>query len=232
MKKALIFVLFVVPVTLFAQLPEQLLETTKKIDFYKDYEGSIYSHMRYKEADVIDENSGTYTVKLRYNIYLDQIEYKKGSQLHKIVKTPTAHVRINKDYYYYCNFKDQRGLKRKGYYVLVDLNENYRIYKKYTIEIREPVSSNNVTLEKGSISRMSTYYLEQDGTILELPKKEEALFAALGDTSNQLKSFFKKERIKLKKEEDLVRLISKYDVLNNIQDINSEGLVTKMQDKN
>ncbi|MDH7448152.1 hypothetical protein [Aquimarina sp. 2201CG14-23] len=232
MKNILCYLLIVFSPALFAQLPETLLESIDRTEIYRDYEGSIYTHMRYKDANVIDENTGAYRAKLRYNALSGQIEYKKGSKLYTIVKTPKVHVRINKDYYYYSKFRDQRGLEREGYYILVDLNDKYKIYKKYTTKIKEPLMSNVIVKEKGSMSIVSTYYLEKDGNILELPQKNEELLSTLGDSSSELKDFIVAEKIRLKKEDDLVRLISKYSALKNMNNDTSKGLITNIENEN
>jgi len=107
-RKILQLIVLTISPVLFAQLPTSLLEPAKRISMFDEYEGSIYKTLRYKESSVIDEDSGTFDSKLRYNAYSDALEFKKGSDLFQLVKKPTSHARIDGDYYYYCTFKTQR----------------------------------------------------------------------------------------------------------------------------
>ncbi len=228
MRKKLLYLIFATSTLTYAQLPVSLLESAKRITMYDDYEGSVYQTLRYQDASVIDEKSGTFDAKLRYNIYKDRIEHQKDNELHQIVKSPTTHVRVDGDYFYFCEFKTQRGFKKNGYYVLVELNEQYRIYKRYTLKIKDPdmkgsVSGNAIP---GSIQTITTYYLEERGTIMELPMNRKEMLATLGDKSEQMKAYIKKEKIKLRKEEDLIRLVSRYNALKSIDSGPSRSLLT------
>jgi len=222
-----LLVLAISPV-LFAQLPTSLLEPAKRIAMFDEYEGSMYKTLRYKEASVIDEESGTFDSKLRYNAYSDALEFKKGSDLFRLVKRPTSHARINGDYYYFCEFKTQRHLKKHGYYVLVELNENYRIYKRYNVEVTEPdpKGSTSGTAAPGKLKIKTKYYLEERGIIMELPMNKKKILAALNDKEAELKRYIKKEKIKVRKEEDLIRLVSRYNALKSSGNRPSRSLLT------
>jgi len=73
-----------------------------------------------------------------------------------------------------------------------------------------------------------SYFLEENNIIVELPlDKKEILITAFSDKSDELKQYIKKEKIKLKKEEDLVRLVAKYNALKNLSSSPSNGLLSK-----
>ncbi|UZO81189.1 hypothetical protein NBT05_01640 [Aquimarina sp. ERC-38] len=215
MRKILLLPFVCIVQIVVAQLPQSLIEPTKKVVMFEEYEGSIYNSLKFSNASVIDEKSGTFEAKLRYNIYLDIIEHKNENGLYKLVTSPTTHARIDNNYHYYCEFRNQRGLKQSGYYILVELNERYRIYKKYDLDIRNPVkkSASINVLEPGKIRKEVTYYLEERGTIMELPVDKKEMLAVFSDKADDLKSYMKSEKIKLRKEEDLVRLVSRYNSL-------------------
>ncbi|MBW1294639.1 hypothetical protein [Aquimarina litoralis] len=228
MRKLLQLLFLLISPLLFAQLPQSLLKPTKRITSFDEYDGSIHKSLRYKDASVIDEKSGTFDTKLRYNAYTDALEFKKGSDLFELRKSPTAHARIDGDYYYYCNFKTQRGLKRPGYYVLVELNEKYRIYKKYAVKITKPDPKGSVsgTATPGKVQIKTKYFLEERGTIMELPMNKKEILATLSDKEDELKAYIKKERIKVRKEEDLIRLVSRYNALKSTDGSRSRSLLS------
>ncbi|WP_147406095.1 hypothetical protein [Aquimarina sp. BL5] len=234
MRKILQFLFLVMSPVLFAQLPQSLVKPAERISTFDEYDGSIFKHLRYKDASVIDEKSGTFDTKLRYNAYSDALQYKKGSKLFELVKSPTSHARIDGDYYYYCNFKTQRGLKRPGYYVLVELTERYRIYKKYSVKITEPNKKGSAsgTSTPGKVQIQTAYFLEERGVIMELPMNKKKILAALSDKEEELKVYMKKEKIKVRKEEDLIRLVSRYNALKSTDGGPSRSLLSTRSRRN
>jgi len=234
MRIAFVFIILVFPSILFAQLPESLLDILNRTTMisYKDYEGSVYKPMRYSSADILDEQSGTYTGKLRYDIFSDHMEYKDGSSLYTIRKKQTINIRLGDNHYYYCTFKDQRGLNKEGYYVMVALHDEFRIYKKQSTIIKHPKTKERVVENKGSIRVSTAYYLEENGVLLELPLKKEDLLSVLSDKTEELDLFMTTEKIKPKKEKDLVRLVNKYQSLKNVLIENNRSMLTKASKTN
>lgn len=229
MKRILLIIALIISTVAFAQLPKSLVESTERVSMFDDYDGSLYLSNKYKESSVIDEKSGTFDAKLKYNIYTDALEYKFGSELYTVTKTPTIHARIDDNYFYYCEFKNQRGIKRQGYYILVELNDRYRIYKKYNLEIKDPSQTTMTQLgESGRLKPVVSYYLEERGTIVELPMNKKEFLATFSDKESELGSYIKKERIKVRKEEDLIRLVAKYNALKSIESSPSRSLLTNV----
>ncbi|KAA1243702.1 hypothetical protein [Aquimarina sp. RZ0] len=220
MKKTILFSLLISTPIVFAQLPESLITPIEKIKKFEGYDGYIYKNMSYKDSKVINEKIGTFSSKLKYNIYTDAIELSIDSQLYELKKTPETHVVIKNDYYYYCNFKDQLDRIKSGYYVLVELTNNYRIYKKYTLKIDDPEKSKiikNSSSNAGTIKLIKTYYLEKNGIINILPTDKKTILITFSDKKKELEKYMKKEKIRLKKEEDLMKLVAKYNALKNME---------------
>ncbi len=230
MKKLLLLLfLIIAPGLLLAQLPRNLLKSTERVSTFDEYDGSIYMKMRYKESSVIDEKSGAFDAKLKYNIFTDALEYNQGSKYFEVIKSPTVHARIDGDYFYFCNFKSTRGLNREGYYVLVELNDKYRIYKRFTLKIIEP-TQNTLTqvAEAGQLKMTTTYFVEEEGTIMELPMNKKEMLAIFSDKESELKVYLKKEKIRLRKEEDLIRLVARYNALKSADSTPSQSLLSNV----
>ncbi|WP_299432360.1 hypothetical protein [uncultured Aquimarina sp.] len=234
MRNILQILLFLTTSTLLAQLPQELLKTIQETKVFDSYTGSMYTPKEYQNASIIAEKKGTYDAPIRYNIFNDALEYAEGSKLYEIIKTPTTHVRIENDYFYYCTFKNERGLRRRGYYVLVDQNEQYRIYKQYNLKITEPktMDANTGSAQIGKIKKIETYYLEENGSIIKLPPKKSDLLAVFSDKKDELKKYIKKEKLKVKKTEDLIKLVSKYNALKNIDATPSQSLLSNRVQNN
>ncbi|MEW7293101.1 hypothetical protein [Aquimarina sp. 2304DJ70-9] len=214
MRKLLQNLFFLATPLLYAQF-SQPIEPSEAISELEKYVGSVYMNKEYQKANVIDEKSGTYDTRLKYNIYTDALEHTVGGKLHEVIKTPTTYARIDNDYYYYCDFQSQHGRRIKGYYVLVEMNDSYRVYKKYDLKITEPQEMDPMTgsAVTGKIKVLTTYYIEEDGILLEVPLNKKDVLLAFSDKEEELKQYIKKEKIRLKKEEDLIRLVAKYNAL-------------------
>jgi len=228
-----IFVLMISPV-LFAQLPPSLITPVEETPDFRDYSGSVYKTLAYKKASLINEELGTFKTKLRYNIYTDAIQCKKDSKTYQLIKNKTTHARINEDYFYYCEFRNQRDVNRPGYYVLIELTDNYRIYKKYTIDIQPPQKRIIIGAadSQGQLSLETTYYLEQDDVIMELPMNKKKMLEALSDKKDELSRYIKEKRINIRKEEDLKHLVSRYNALKATDSNPSTNLLTNTGKRN
>ncbi len=228
MRNLLQIIIFLTTPILLAQLPQELLKTTQETKVFDSYVGSIYTNKKYQNATIIAEKEGTFNAQVRYNIFNDALEYTDNSNLYEIVKTPTTHVRIDNDYFYYCTFRDERGFNNHGYFVLIELTEQYRIYKKYDLKVTEPKSmdADTGTTQVGKIKTIETYYLEENGTVIDLPTKKKDLLAVFSDKKDELKEYIKKEKIKIKKKDDLIKLVAKYNALKNIDANPSRSLLS------
>ncbi len=217
-RKLIFCTLLCVSTAVFAQIPDNLLSVTQEVTQYDEYEGSIYLNRKFSDSDFIDESSGTYSAPLRYNIFRDAIEFKDEDGLYALTLNEKVHVRIGQDFFYYCDFNDQRGRLVDGYFVLVEFNDQYSIYKKYEVRIKDPIKMDvhNGSPEPGEIRRKVTYFLEQNNVIMELPIDKKKILAALSGQADELKKYMKSEKIRLKKEEDLLKLVAKYNSLIHI----------------
>ncbi|MEW7277320.1 hypothetical protein ABW636_01840 [Aquimarina sp. 2201CG1-2-11] len=213
--------------TLFAQLPKSLITPLSKTSDFSNYKGSIYMNYNYEQSTVIHEKSRTYDAELKYNIHTDAIEFNSKGQVYEIKKNVTTHVRIDDSYLYYCNFEDRYGTSRNGYYILVELTDRYRIYKRLTTKIIKPQERTATSVEVPGIVKINTkYYIEEDQVIMELPKNKKSMLALFSDKEDELKKYLKKEKIRLGKEEDLIRLVARYNALKSSDSLSSKSLLS------
>ena len=211
-----------------SQTPLSLIEPTIETKHFNDYQGSIYNSLRFKKASINEEKSGSFDTEVRYNMYTDQMEYSKDDQLFMVKQDPSIHIRIDDEYFYYCNFTNKRFVSKRGYYVLVELSDNYAIYKKYDLEIIDPkkYGGTDGTPTPGVIKVVYKYYLEEDGIIMELPLNKREMLALFSDKEQELNTYIKKNKLKLRKEEDIIQLVSKYNMLKSDNIGPSRSLLT------
>lgn len=230
--KYFLLTLFIGFSTVQAQLPRKMIEFSQKVtSFDKDYFGSIYKQKEPSPSKVFHTTFGNHEVNLQYNVYIDAIEYELDNQTYTLLKTDPANVQIGDEFYYYGNFKTQRKQKREGYYVLIDNQEYYRIFKKYTLDIKESKPNDQIGSSsentKGKIKLVTTYYLEENNIVIELPTKKKDMLAMFESRESELKDFFKKEKLKLKNEEDLIKFVSHFNVLNQ-NEAGGKGMLSSL----
>ncbi len=226
--------LLLVTSSLFAQLPEMLIEPLVKTKLFEKYDGSIWKQRKFIESKISNENIGDFIVNLRYNIYTDAMEFSNNSkELYTLKENIDTTIKLEDDEYHYCEFKTERGQNRSGYYILVELNDSYRVYKKYRVEITKVskasysgivvASSNSL----GSIHLKTTYYIEENGAVMGLPTEKKEILAILDNESEVLKKLMKKEKLRMKKEEDVLRVVSQYNTMRKSNDSSKSLLVNR-----
>ncbi len=221
MKKKLLLLCTFCSSILLAQLPTSIIEPIDENTSYENYIGSIWKNRKFKNSKTSNPELGDHTAELRYNVFTDDIEYLElnTKALFRIKPDINNRIQIEHEEYYYCFFKTQRGQNRKGYYVLVELNDAYRVYKRYTLSITNYEAGNNsftgfalsTSKNEGTIKLIVTYYIEEDGKVMEIPVNKKELLALIDDDTAHLKEFIKKEKLKTKKEDDLLRVVAKYN---------------------
>lgn len=236
MKKFLLLIVLVTSLQGFAQIPQSLLEqhTYQSAFVFDDYLGSIYKTLSFEKGSVIEEKSSVFEDELRYNIDGDIFEYNFADTMYQIKKNPQIYVRIDDEYFYYCEFQTDNFLPVHGYYVLVDMNEDYSIYKKYTIKIKHPDKNGGPdgTATPGNLRMETTYYLEEDKFIKELPTNKGTALASFEDKKDELKKYMKSQKLRLNKEEDLIRFVSKYNALKSDNIGKSRSLLVNHTERN
>ncbi|WP_281989989.1 hypothetical protein [Aquimarina aggregata] len=218
MKTVVKILFFIVSPVVFSQFSREMAEPTGKVAELLRYNGSIYSNEKYSEARIIDEKSGTYYVNLRHNVYSDVLEYKEGPKSYEVIKNSSIYAYIDSEEYRYCNFKTHKGQLRHGYYTPIDKTDTYSVYKKHDLKITEPKEKDPMTgssMTSGKIKLETIFFLEQDGIIVSLPTNKKEILITFQDKSDELKEFIKKEKLRLKKEEDLIKLVKHYSILKN-----------------
>ncbi len=205
-------VLFIVPYVLLGQLPREYFQTSKQVTKFDEYDGSMYIYNKAKPAIVYKGDIESQEAKLKYNIYTDAFEHKDKSHTYTVIKSSTIQITLDHEDFYYRDFKTKKQLNQSGYFVQLDKKKHYGLYKKYTIEITKPKSSYVMSEAPtpGKLKTIISYYLEENDIILELPINTKKFLSLLNTKSKEVKEYMKKEKLKLKREEDLIKILSYY----------------------
>lgn len=148
----------------------------------------------------------------RYNAYNDEMEVKLGDE--KIVALDnssdyTVTFTNSAKKYKTFSYTSENGNFKQGFLVVVRDKDSVSLLKREQIKFydKEKAASSYQKDKPATFRREDdTYYLKMGGKIIFLPQKKKSFLAALPEHSDKLKSFIKKNKINLKKEEDLIQI--------------------------
>ncbi len=152
---------------------------------------------------------------MRYNIYNDAIEIKK-SKLDKVatnlIKSENISVSMNGKKYFYRSYLDKNNKSQSGYFILISERGNYKLYlKKRKKFVPKQISKEAFIKDTpAAFKDDNAYYFEINNSLRYISRKKKAFLKEFSEDKAALTSFLKKEKIDLKKEKDLIRLLNFY----------------------
>ncbi|MGX5685035.1 hypothetical protein ACWKWW_10745 [Chryseobacterium cucumeris] len=148
-------------------------------------------------------------VSIRYNSYTDEIEFKKNGNVQVLPKT--------------TDFSRIEVLSPKQILVLLDTSDDLNgyffelisgkntLYKKIKTKFTDVVpAANSYASEKPANFRKlpPVYYIKTQNGFIKKPKNQKDIINQFPDKKDSLTSFFKSNKIKFDKDEDLVKLVT------------------------
>lgn len=175
-----------------------------------DIEGSPYLNEDFVSGEVILNDSIYYTgIPLRYNMYSDRIEFKNNAgQVLEVDLTAYSAVFNFGQYHFISTEYLERGKPKLG--ILEVLSEGrVQLYKQYDVHFKP------ATEVKGYQDAQPNRFVRQNDEYLYAIdrgkpasiRNTKALMEILTPFYPEIEEFKKSEKLKLKKEADLIRLI-------------------------
>ena len=184
---------------------EGLAQGDSNVLKYEDISGTPYVDITFKEAKISEKYPN---VSVRYNSYKDEIEFKNGE---KILVLPKEEEFYRIEIIYPKQVLVYQSIEGNidGYYYEIISGEN-SLFKKIRTKFTDfkKASSPYASDTPPFFSSLSPeFYIKANGKILKDPKKEKQIMELFPDKKDVLNSFFKKNKINLNKEEDLIKLV-------------------------
>lgn len=183
---------------------------------YTNIEGSPYLNDLFLDAHVSLVDS---VMDVRYNINIDEMEFKKGHKVYYMNKTDSLKVKFIKsnDCYMYLEFK-LKDLYQKGYLILKTNNNKVNFYKRNSVTlVPYKAPSNSYSEPKPEHFRRDNdiYFIGlADGNIVEMPTKKKELLKMFPNKEKEIEAFLKSNKTSFKEENDLIVLVNYLDTLN------------------
>lgn len=173
---------------------------------YEEISGTPYLTKNFSNAKIADSYE---QVPVRYNGYSDEVEFQKNGQISVIPKDPKfsrIEVLSPKQAIILLNTSDDLS----GYFFEV-VNDKNALYKKIKTKFTDAVpAANSYTSDKPASFRTldPVYYIKTDTGFIKKPKNQKDIIAQFPDKKESLNTFFKSNKIKFDKEEDLIKLVN------------------------
>jgi len=194
----------------FNQDMEKTKNGEKKLG-YVDIEGSPYYNPNFLPAKF---GNSSEIHPIRYDCVADTVEFLNGNDIYKI---PKENIRKDSDLSKFTFEESHETLilvdtynEFSGYYFLITNGKN-QLLKKATIEFHPEVPAPN-HLIKAIPARFekpkTTYFIKTENDFIKIPKTNEEFLNHFSENKDKINDFLKKNKIKLKKESDLIKLAS------------------------
>lgn len=224
----LLFVLFL-SVDLFAQSSYEILRAGDFFNFNQlvkeerkmfltedDIEGSPYLTDQFIEGSVFTTAKTKFTgIPLRYNIYNDQVEFRKGEGIVQVLAAPAIIEKIEMGDFIleYSPYSVQKNIKH-GFFVVLEKG-NATLYSRPGIIFREAEKAEAYKEPQPPrfIRKADEYYIRVgDNPALPVDKRKD-LVQILNKHEKEVGKFISENKISTNKPEALIKLVQYYNSL-------------------
>jgi len=165
----------------------------------------------WEPADILFTNGGEIKgLMVRYNVLNNQLLYKQKDQIYLLV-SPDSIAELNLPSRTFIYKEWAAG--KKSFFEVVQKGK-VSLLAKYEIEI-SPANYNEALMSGNKndvLNLKQKMYLQLGEKFVPITKKN-VLIHALGDKKADVSTFFSKERLSIKKREDMIELINFYNQL-------------------
>lgn len=229
----ILFFFLLLPILLLSQRPVRYdvfeasegvfkIKVSEGLDFQRDYEvqGSPYLEIEFKEAKWIVKGQFEKKVKMRYDAYRDNIQLIQNGKQAILVKNLAIEAEIAKTRYRYLDYLDHDNLK-SGY--MNPLNDSKTMLYARIIKIVKPPifplhGYNFIT--PATFETKIIHYIQRAGKtptpLQDLSRKE--VFAVLWDKYSALKKYARHNKLHMRTEAEVIKVLSYYDQLKGEED--------------
>ncbi|MDH5396908.1 MAG: hypothetical protein OEX02_02100 [Cyclobacteriaceae bacterium] len=184
----------------------------KDID-YTEIKGTPYYHNDYKRGKVLFRNGEEQNFLMRYNIYQDVIEYQQDESFLLLGWSEFYEaIIIDGEKFVMRYFKDGPETNR-GYFVQLT-DSGLQVYKRMQVGYRDESdrdSGYEIKRNRACVRSKDLYYMAIGKDILKVfTGSKNSLKQFVAQDADRIFKYAKKNKLNLKKEEDLVALMELY----------------------
>ena len=191
---------------------------------YTNVQGSPYLYADWKSGAILDTNGKlSENMMIRYDSYRDEVQFLKDGRT--LVIDPSLvpefyFVTTNEETKKIENILFRNGFNVEGYkklnYFQVIYSTGIHYLRKFKTEYIEEAASSFGTNEQ--IKRFerteSEFLINKDGSVVKVGKNRKELVSSFGNYAGQMKTFIKENKLNVKSDVDLNKILRKFEALN------------------
>jgi hypothetical protein len=183
---------------------------------YTKFEGSEYLDENFVNGQILTLNAECFKdIPMRYNAFTDNIEVRlpNGNVSELIDPAQIFQILLNKNVLVYTDYLSTDE-KRKGFLFLL-YDESSKLYRRNYKTYKEGTPSNGIIPEIPSkiVDKPNEYYIKRHSDISRLCNSRKDLLDIMNNHSSEIDDFLKREKIKVNREEDLIKVLTYFDSL-------------------
>lgn len=176
---------------------------------YDEISGTPYLDKVFYPANFIISEGKFETAPARYNAYSDNIEFKKGDEILALL-SDNPFTKIEFTYTNQILVKLNIDDEIKGYFFEIVSGKNL-LYKKVKAKFNDFVpAANSYAMDRPANFNIlnPTYYIKTEKGFIKRPSNKREIIEQLPEKKEALNTFFKENKIRFDKEEDLKKLVT------------------------
>ncbi len=176
--------------------------------------GSPYLNEEFQIGTVTIKGSESYQTYVRYNAFNDEIEMRNGNTTSAVMKRNYITVNLAGEVFSIHPY-DADGALKQGYFNALNKG-SMQLLRRRTVELKEgSAASSSYSQDKPpKFELKQSYYLTKDGEKAKMVRlNKKGILNALSDRSTKVNAFVKKNKLKLKSEVEVIKLLDYYNSL-------------------
>ncbi len=177
-------------------------------------QGSPYIYEDFVLGKVFVKGQDPYRGLLRYNAYQDGIEMKTDRGVITLLKRDYLSAELNGELYLIEDYRYNDAI-RKGYFVEKNKGKARLLLKQVKEFIEERTATSSYAKDQpAKFQDDNSYYIITEGKPgVEVKLRSKDILAALPDHRKEVEAFAKKNKNKMKSEEDVIQVLAYYNSL-------------------
>lgn len=180
-----------------------------------DVEGSFYLFDNWKQGKIsFEDGSAEQTVDVKFDLFENLLVIKGEGDVENVFSSPIAYFSILDGEKWMSFKKGFQGpdLNKDIFVQVLYSGTKVSFFKREVKTIIESKGYNTATVTK-KVANTTLYYIKKDETNNLFQVKRDVKSLANTLQNSELESFAKKNKLNLKKDEDLIKLFSFYEML-------------------
>lgn len=178
-------------------------------------QGSPYLNDSFQSGIVyIPTTEERFGYQMRYNIYNDVIEIQNSEDksIYSVRRNSSYICAIQDKMFKYLEYTNKNNESKSGYFHEIVSGKNSLLIKYYcdyeAVKAGKPPVFHETPAK---FVRQKSYFLYDEDSLMLIPTNKKKLLVIFGKNSSKVKNYIKTNKLNLKKERDLMRIISFYN---------------------